>query len=280
MDNLAALKKRTSTESSQALQKKIRSLTRFTSDPPSHVPATHLEEAGRALTSHKLQLRSLKTKRRNEKIARRYHMVRFFERKKAEKRLRRARERLRGWAQAGMNEGAEAENGDELREAVIRAEMDVEWVKGSIWERGSKYVALYAAERPEFGRPEQWWEIRRQVEEGKAGQDIRWPQSIRSGPLVDAGKLDPKESDAEIDQDRGIQRDVDEKPGEAVHRRKPAHRERRDASPDGKAALPSAARPRPHKVNDHTLARRGHDTGPANGGGPEDEEESDGGFFE
>ena len=85
---------------------------------------------------------------RERRLATKYHRVRFFERVKAERALRRARDRLSEFlAAAGSAEGGEGKDDDEerrlaaLEAAVDAAEDDLVYI--THFPKGERYVSLF-----------------------------------------------------------------------------------------------------------------------------------------
>lgn len=109
------------------------------------MPAGIRIEKERALAGYKQDLaKAVEDKKRNEVIAR-YHMVRFFERKKAERALRKARARLSGLAnEMRGGGGGEADGRDEHQEGMKQvhvAQVDVKYTM--YYPLTEKYVSLF-----------------------------------------------------------------------------------------------------------------------------------------
>ncbi|KAF2209415.1 hypothetical protein CERZMDRAFT_87089 [Cercospora zeae-maydis SCOH1-5] len=117
----------------------IRSLRRLLSGPKaSALPATIRAEKGRALRTAEQDLaREQYAKQRNDTIAR-WHKVRFFDRQKAERRLKKARNALRN-----------DEDNEELREKVKERENEVNYA--IYYPLDQDYVPLFPTRRMKDG---------------------------------------------------------------------------------------------------------------------------------
>ncbi|KAI5847748.1 hypothetical protein DFP73DRAFT_621865 [Morchella snyderi] len=112
------------------LNKKIRDLTRFLAKKTT-LPADVRLDSERALDAFRHELKAAKNSAREDKIAEKYRMVRFFERKKASRKLDQLVRRRRDSTEA-----------DEALERLIHeAEVEVNYTV--YYPRGEKYISLF-----------------------------------------------------------------------------------------------------------------------------------------
>ena len=121
------------TASLSKVKKKIRDIERMLNRNPEKIEATKKQESERALHAFKLQLEQLQENQKTKQLVKKYHMVKFFERKKAQKRLKQAAKAL---SQASQNDKQQAL--DNLREC------EIDWYYIFHYPRDEKYIALYA----------------------------------------------------------------------------------------------------------------------------------------
>ncbi|SCW02101.1 LAFE_0E14202g1_1 [Lachancea fermentati] len=123
------------------IKKKIRDIERLLQRKRDTLPDTVLIEKERALEALQFELKNAETRQKIKKNAKKYHMVRFFERKKA---IRRYTQALKQ-AQAHPDE---ASYKDALQERAI----DVCYVVN--FPKTEKYIALYPSENDVESRDE------------------------------------------------------------------------------------------------------------------------------
>ncbi|KAK9470667.1 uncharacterized protein V1510DRAFT_349780, partial [Dipodascopsis tothii] len=111
-------------------RKKIRDISRLLAKPESKLTATARRENERALAALKDELASVLASNQDKKIAQKYHMVRFFERRKATRKVVR-------FEKNAENRRDLASNDD-----YIRALAELAYTVLS--PRDEKYIALYA----------------------------------------------------------------------------------------------------------------------------------------
>ena len=122
----------THTKAVNPIKSKIRDLTRLL-EHSDHLPADVRIEKERALAGYKQDLEiALKDKRRSHMISK-YHMVRFFERQKATRNLKRLQTRLA--AASPINDQAG------LQQAIHEAEVDLNYTIS--YPLNVKYLSLY-----------------------------------------------------------------------------------------------------------------------------------------
>ncbi|KAK1808280.1 hypothetical protein LTR12_017365 [Friedmanniomyces endolithicus] len=174
------------------LKAQIRSLRRLLEhNNNSKLPATVRVEKERALQSAQRELIEAERARKRSDIIGRWHKVRFFERQKASKRVKRLRKEL---AEAGGNEC-------EVEQKLREAEVDVNYAIYHPLEK--EYVPLFAkkkkqedaaeadeespepAEYEREGDPEMWQLVKKCMTDGTL-------EALRNGKLTaDKHELDP-----------------------------------------------------------------------------------------
>ncbi|GAB7358149.1 hypothetical protein MBLNU230_g0307t1 [Neophaeotheca triangularis] len=105
------------------LKSSIRSLTRLLNSETADLPANVRVEKERALQSAKHELEETQRDKRKKDMIGRYHKVRFFDRQKATKRLKRFTKVLKGAEDEGEDQGKI----DELKKAVEEAQIEINY---------------------------------------------------------------------------------------------------------------------------------------------------------
>ncbi|KAK5703899.1 hypothetical protein LTR97_002912 [Elasticomyces elasticus] len=224
------------------LKANIRSLRRLLSNPVDKLPATVRVEKERALRTAESELAETEKAKSRSEVIGKWHKVRFFERQKAGKRVRRLRK--------------EVKSGEEVGEKLREAEVDVAYAVYFPLER--EYVPLFArklrkveggedAEAPEaegayerLGDMEMWETVRKCMEDGTL-------EALRNGKLTGDGHTLTKEDQMSSVPAHPARQPVKKRPKPAPKPIEGNRRERRKAAEVAKA---------------------------------ESEEDSDGGFFE
>ncbi|ODQ66572.1 hypothetical protein NADFUDRAFT_5019, partial [Nadsonia fulvescens var. elongata DSM 6958] len=116
------------------LKKKIRDIERLLRQEG--VSATKRLENERALAASKIELTNAIQEKKVKEVAKKYHMVRFFERKKAVRRLKQANK-----TRADANTREERDN---LEDEVKKCEIDLAYNLHFPVEK--KYISLYPKE--------------------------------------------------------------------------------------------------------------------------------------
>lgn len=134
----------------------------------------------RELASAQRELEESQTAEKRSKMIARYHKVRFFDRQKGTKRLKRARKALK----EEEDDGAKRE---ELAREVDECELDVQYAM--FYPLDTAYVALYPSVRKAEGAKEEGEEVKRQGD-GAMRELVR--RCAREGKLdaLRNGKLD------------------------------------------------------------------------------------------
>lgn len=116
------------------VKKKIRDIQRLLRKD--NLPADVRHENERALKALQVDLDNTQARLRAAKNAKKYHMVRFFERKKALRKLKQARKALAEAEEAGVKKDIK-----KARKVVRHCEVDVAYV--ILYPKEKKYIALY-----------------------------------------------------------------------------------------------------------------------------------------
>ena len=125
---------------SAKIKKKIRDIERLLKKD--NVPANIRIDNERALKALKVELANKQQDHKTQKIAKKYHMVRFFERKKALRKLKQARKELQNVLETG-----ERKDIKKARKVVRHCEIDVAYVV--LFPKAEKYISLYPNHQPE-----------------------------------------------------------------------------------------------------------------------------------
>ena len=122
------------TKAINPIKSKIRDLTRLLAHS-GHLPAGVRIEKERALAGYKQDLEHALMEKHRHRMISKYHMVRFFERQKATRNLKKVKSRL-----AAASEGTVER--DELHKAVHQAEVDLNYTL--YYPLAEKYLSLFA----------------------------------------------------------------------------------------------------------------------------------------
>lgn len=197
------------------LKSRIRSLKRQLERDDS-LSAVAQQEKERALQAAKNELeKNQRAKQRNDMIGK-WHKVRFFDRRKAEKRLKRARKELDG-----------LQDGDETRlvleEKVAEAEVDVKYA--IFYPLEKEYVPLFPRRKKVEGEDEGSEDG--VVEAERKGDPVTW-QKVRR--CMEEGTLDALRN-GKLSEEKGDDGGSDLKPIPTKRqKRKPDAREREDGA--------------------------------------------------
>ncbi|KAL3425980.1 rRNA-processing protein efg1 [Phlyctema vagabunda] len=158
----AAFKKQAHASSVNAIKKRIRDVTRRL-ERSEDLPANVRIEDERALAAYQQDLAAADAEKIRQKMIKKYHMVRFFERQKATRQLKKLRKRL-----------LETESTDEvdaLKKEMHIAEVDLNYTQFS--PLSETYISLYP---PKTGdeevegltrpKPAMWLEVEKCMEDG------------------------------------------------------------------------------------------------------------------
>lgn len=177
------------------LKKRIRSLQRQLASAP-NLPATLQQTHERELASLRSQVEEAREAEQRIKCITRYHKVRFFERRKAERRIRRLKRAIKAAAEEASGVERKA-----IEEQLREAEVDLAYTK--YYPLEVAYVSLFADGEGEAGekvtrRPRMWEFVHEAFLEGQSQLaalregKLKWKynESISSG----GGVAKPKPS--------------------------------------------------------------------------------------
>lgn len=122
------------------IKKKIRDIERLLKKE--NVPANVRIENERAVKALKIELDNKQQDLKTKKLAKKYHMVRFFEKKKSLRKLKQARKELQTISETG-----ERKDIKKARKVVRHSEIDVAYV--ILFPKSEKYISLYPNHQPE-----------------------------------------------------------------------------------------------------------------------------------
>lgn len=122
------------------LKKKIRDIERLLKKDK--LPATVRTDNERALKALNVDLQNTQLNLRSQKIAKKYHMVRFFEKKKAVRKLKQALKQLEEATATDVRKDIK-----KVRKVVRHAEIDLVYV--ILFPKDEKYISLFPNEQEE-----------------------------------------------------------------------------------------------------------------------------------
>lgn len=120
--------------SSVRAKKKIRSIETLLQRED--LPADVRIEKERALKALQVDLRNTQFRLKTQKRAKKYHMVRFFERKKAVRKLKQAKKSFDAATEEGVKKDIK-----KARKVLLHAQVDVAYVY--LFPKSEKYISLY-----------------------------------------------------------------------------------------------------------------------------------------
>ncbi|ESW98452.1 hypothetical protein KL918_005176 [Ogataea parapolymorpha] len=167
-------------QGSSKIKKKIRDITRLLKRD--NLASNVRIENERALEALKSELATVQTNLKAKKLAQRYHKVRFFERKKAVRRYKKALKELKELEAKDGDPKAIKKEIKKQKKVVRHCEVDLAYVLN--FPKTEKYIALYPANTDTSGLSE------------KALRGIQKTEAKRTeyrkkfGELLDSGKLE------------------------------------------------------------------------------------------
>ncbi|KAL2201363.1 hypothetical protein P885DRAFT_26720 [Corynascus similis CBS 632.67] len=183
-------------ESLSAIKKRARAIERLLARDNLKIPANKQNDLERELAAHKQRIEDMRMKKERSKMIQKYHMVRFFERKKAMRFVKQLEKKV---AQA-----TDPEEIDQLKADLHVAQVDIDYAK--YFPFMEPYISLYAAaaatDKDETNtaahylrtpRPPMWELVEKTREEGQAALEKlqnRRPQANSNSetPPPSAGK--------------------------------------------------------------------------------------------
>ncbi|ESZ98010.1 hypothetical protein SBOR_1623 [Sclerotinia borealis F-4128] len=156
-------KKQAHASSVNTIKKKIRDVTRRL-ERAQDLPADVRVEDERALAAYQQELASAEAEKIRQKMIKKYHMVRFFERQKATRQLKKLRKRLL--------ETQSTEEVEQLKEEMHILEVDLNYTQ--YHPLSETYISLYPPKGSEEDvevkvdktKPPMWKEVEKCMEEG------------------------------------------------------------------------------------------------------------------
>ncbi|RLV93526.1 hypothetical protein JA1_002273 [Spathaspora sp. JA1] len=200
------------------IKKKIRDIERLLGKKNSNLPADKRIEYDRALKALHVELGNAQMQIKAKEIAKKYHMVRFFEKKKAIRKLKQLRKQFEEATKTEVRKDIK-----KARKAVKQGEIDVAYVV--MFPKTEKYISLYpnpkendevdsksrnailGAKRTQERRAQFRKEVEKLMEDGKlpfaiddaiAGKTIRLdfaPQSAQFTQEIDAPQANADEQE-------------------------------------------------------------------------------------
>ncbi|KAK3660002.1 hypothetical protein LTR56_000928 [Elasticomyces elasticus] len=207
------------------LKANIRSLRRLLSNPVDKLPATVRVEKERALRTAESELAETEKAKKRSEVIGKWHKVRFFERQKAGKRVKKLRKELG--------------SGEDVEVKLRAAEVDVAYAVYFPLEREKKKAEGEEDESPEpveyerQGDVEMWERVKKCMEDGTL-------EALRNGKLTGDGHAATKEDQADTDQISSVpappvQQPLKKRPKPAPKPIEGNRRERRKAAEVAKA---------------------------------------------
>jgi len=157
-------KKQAHASSVNAIKKRIRDVTRRL-ERSENAPADKKLEDERALAAYQQELASAEAEKIRQKMIKKYHMVRFFERQKATRQLKKLRKRLL--------EAKSTEEVETLKSQMHIVEVDLNYTQ--YYPLSEAYVSLYPLTKigdeegddsKEKPKPPMWAEVEQAMEDG------------------------------------------------------------------------------------------------------------------
>ncbi|KFZ12264.1 hypothetical protein V502_07183 [Pseudogymnoascus sp. VKM F-4520 (FW-2644)] len=169
------IRKQVHASSVNAVKKRIRDVTRLLSRSED-LPADVRLENERALAAYQQELNAADEEKTRQRMIKKYHMVRFFERQKATRTLKKLKKRLL--------EATTAEDVEDIKSQMHIAEVDLNYAHS--YPLNERYISLYPPKGAEEGvdqqndavKPPMWAEIERRMEEGTL-KELRY--GVREG---------------------------------------------------------------------------------------------------
>ncbi|KAF5873601.1 putative rrna-processing protein efg1 protein [Botrytis fragariae] len=156
-------KKQAHASSVNTIKKKIRDITRKL-ERAQDLPADVRVEDERALAAYQQELASAEAEKIRQKMIKKYHMVRFFERQKATRQLKKLRKRLL--------ESESTEEVEQLKDEMHILEVDLNYTQ--YHPLSETYISLYppkgsgedTEDKATKEKPPMWKEVEKCMEEG------------------------------------------------------------------------------------------------------------------
>ena len=179
------------------LKSRLRSVTRLLAQKSSHMPADQLLGLQREEESLRSEIASIEKKEQRSRTIAKYHKIRFFERKKAQRRLSKAEKQLR---ETETKHESATEPGHQ-REEVKQCEVDLKYTL--FYPLEAEYVRLYQHNQDggeAIARGDMWNIVKKASEIGRL-------EELREGtwlPAKEAHEHQPSAKTATINSASGV----------------------------------------------------------------------------
>lgn len=158
-------KKHVDLDNMNALKKRARAIERLLAHGAEKLPANKQKDLERELAAHKQRIGEAQLKKRRSKMISKYHMVRFFERKKAMRLAKQIEKKL-----------AQATDADEIAQLKIdlhKAQVDVDYA--IYYPFLEPYISLYA--KPTDEKASEKEKLQKEEKDDKAAQYLHTERS-------------------------------------------------------------------------------------------------------
>ncbi|KAL2022315.1 hypothetical protein VTK56DRAFT_5713 [Thermocarpiscus australiensis] len=190
-----AKSQKANSDSLTAIKKRARAIERLLVRDNLKIPADKQNELERELAAHKQRIAEAQAKKERSKMIKKYHMVRFFERKKAMRFVKQLEKKL---AQT-----TDPDEVSQLKADLHIAQVDIDYAR--YFPFMEPYVSLYAGSVAEgkddkntaakylrTPRPPMWAVIEKTREEGVAALERLQNRPAQKGSSSDASQQSPK----------------------------------------------------------------------------------------
>ena len=182
-----------------SLKRKIRDITRLLNGPETLPDDVRIEKE-RALAAYTQTIKEAKDARQRAQMIKKYHMVRFFERQKAMRRLK----KLGKWMRGGEDDEGKGVDRDRVGREIKDVKVDLDYTL--YCPLNKKYVSLYPRQREEDQKerrgekPPMWEVVKKCAEEGTL-EDLR--EGKITGKALD-GERNPAKAKSKSQRARSI----------------------------------------------------------------------------
>ena len=174
-----------------SLKRQVRDIRRLLNGSET-LPETIRVEKERALAAYTQSMDEIYHSRQRQQMIKKYHMVRFFERQKATRRLK----KLQKWFKAGVDDEGRAIDEAAVSEEIEEVKTDLDYAIYS--PLNEKYVSLYPRHCDveeggvNVGKPPMWYFVKKCADEGtledlREGRITKTPSSNHTNPFPNGG---------------------------------------------------------------------------------------------
>lgn len=160
------------------INKKIRDIERLLAKRRDKLPANVIVENERALAALKVEKRNAENSLKLKKNAKKYHMVRFFERKKALRKYKQAKKEH----DKLISDGAEKKEIKKAKKVLTHCEIDLAYVVN--FPKSEKYIALYPTNSSENEKDENIRKGLLKTESERNAYKKQFEQLLKDGTLL------------------------------------------------------------------------------------------------